>query len=59
MNFSDLNEISILKFFGMLGPIDTTLMRDGLNQSLVEFFNSSLRNQGEMTEVEGTTLVQH
>lgn len=59
MNFSDLNEISILKFFGMLGPIDTALMRDSLNQSLVEFFNSSLRNQGKMTEVEGTNLVQH
>ncbi|MCF4098838.1 alpha/beta hydrolase family protein [Maritalea mediterranea] len=59
MNFSDLNEISFLKFFGMLGPVDHHVMRNSLNQSLVEFFNSTLRNQGEMTEVEGTTLVQH
>ncbi|AVX04051.1 hypothetical protein MXMO3_01521 [Maritalea myrionectae] len=59
MNFSDLNEISFLKFFGMLGPVDHQVMRNSLNHSLVEFFNSTLRNQGEMTEVEGTTLVQH
>lgn len=59
MNFSDLNEISFLKFFGMLGPVDHQVMRNSLNQSLVEFFNSTLRNQGEMTQVEGTELMQH
>jgi predicted dienelactone hydrolase len=59
MNFSDLNEISVLKFFGMLGPVDSQIMRNSLNQSLVEFFDSTLRKQGEMTQVEGTELIQH
>lgn len=59
MNFSDLNEISMMKWFGQLGPIDKYQMRDNLNGSLLEFFNLHLRGTGEISERAGTKLIQH
>jgi pimeloyl-ACP methyl ester carboxylesterase len=59
MNFSDLNEIKFLKWLGQLGPIDNKLMRESLNQSLLQFFNQHLLGIGESTNLEGTELIQH
>lgn len=59
MNSSDLNEISMMKWFGQLGPIDKYQMRDNLNGSLLEFFNLHLRGTGEISERAGTKLIQH
>lgn len=59
MNFSDLNEISMMKWFGQLGPIDKYQMRNNLNGSLLEFFNLHLRGDGEISERAGTKLMQH
>jgi len=59
MNFSDLNEITIMKWLGQLGPIDNLQMRNNLNQSLLQFFNLHLRGTGEMTKLDGTELIQH
>jgi len=59
MNFSDLNEITILKWFGQLGPVDGATMRKNLNQSLVSFFNQHLLQKGESTNLVGTQLIQH
>ena len=59
MNFSDLNEITMLKWFGQLGPIDGNEMRDNLNKSLVSFFNKHLQEQGENSKLAGTKLIQH
>ncbi|MGJ8527622.1 alpha/beta hydrolase family protein [Maritalea sp.] len=59
MNFSDLNEITILKWFGQLGPIGAKLMRENLNQSLLQFFNQHLRDQTESLKLSGTQMKQH
>lgn len=59
MNFSDLNEITFLKWMGQLGPIDNKLMRESLNQSLLQFFNQHLLGKGESANLEGTELIQH
>lgn len=59
MNFSDLNEISVMKWLGQLGPIDNRQMRNNLNGSLLEFFNRHLRGTGEISELAGTKLIQH
>ncbi|WP_119394767.1 alpha/beta hydrolase [Salinibius halmophilus] len=59
MNFSDLNQLPILRRFGVLGSVDTELMQDNLNQVLLDFFNQHLRNQGEISKLSGTQLTQH
>jgi len=59
MNFSDLNEIKIMKWLGQLGSIDNTKMRENLNQSLLQFFNLHLRGTGEIANLDGTKLIQH
>lgn len=59
MNFSDLNEITVMKWLGQLGPIQSVLMRNNLNQSLLQFFNLHLRGSGEIAKLEGTELIQH
>ncbi|WP_299015465.1 hypothetical protein [uncultured Photobacterium sp.] len=44
MNFSDLNHISPLKYAGIWGTIDSTVMHDTTNTLLVGFFNQHLRD---------------
>lgn len=59
MNFTDLNQLPILKRFGVLGPVDNTLMRQNLNIVLPAFFNQHLRQQGQISKLEGTELIQY
>ncbi|MCZ4272681.1 chlorophyllase/cutinase-like alpha/beta fold protein [Maritalea porphyrae] len=59
MNFSDLNEIKMMKWLGQLGPIDNIAMREHLNASLLQFFNLHLRGTGEIAKLAGTELIQH
>lgn len=59
MNFTDLNQLPILKRFGVLGPVDNTLMRNNLNDALLAFFNQHLRQQGQIRKLEGTELIQY
>lgn len=57
MNFSDLNEMAPLRWFGILGKVDAELMRNNLNITLLDFFNQHLLGQGEMRMLPGTETV--
>ena len=59
MNFSDLNEMSFLRWLNLLGPIDGTKMRNNLNSSLLSFFDQHLRNGAAMPKLDGTEMIQH
>ena len=59
MNFSDLNEMSFLRWLNLLGPIDGTKMRNNLNASLLSFFDQHLRNGAAMPKLDGTEMIQH
>lgn len=43
MNFTDFNFVTPMKYFGLLGPIDSMKMADGLNQLLIQFFDWHLK----------------
>ncbi len=51
-NFSDLNQISFLRYSPMLGDVDNTLMAENLETLILAFFNTHLKNKNELEKIQ-------
>jgi hypothetical protein len=50
-NFTDLNQVTALRYSPMLGEVDNSLMSSNLEQLLLAFFNTHLKGTAELSDL--------